>query len=578
MTRTMLLRSASIGAVLAFGLGATVAQAADKSDCTTKCAPVHHHHKPVHHVAAPNPLAGEVAELKAELASLSQRLDASNAAAQQAQASAAAAQASAAAAQASAQNDDLAIRQIPGDVSKAVAALPKPKTDALYIKGVKFTLGGFIAAESIYRSHAENADISSSYSGIPLNGATHLSGSREWRQTARQSRVSGLAEANVTPSIKLTGYGEFDFQAAAQTANSNESNSYNPRIRHLYTTANFGDYGVELLAGQTWSLATLNNNGITPRAEVTPLTIEAQYVPGFVWARQPQVRLTETLKNGLSFAVSAEQAQTNSVSGTAALNPGYAYYYNAAGGSGFNSANNVSFNDVPDFVGKVAFDQKLEGHKIHLEVLGIYRQMTSRVYNGSVYSNVSTPNGGVGFGVIAQVVPNLLDVQVSGLAGQGVGRYGSAQLPDAYADANGALRGVHERMLLAGVTLHATPAIDVYAYAGQERDQSTSYVTGSTQGGYGNPNFSNAGGCELSFTYAACSGNTKAITQYTIGFWDKAFSGDYGSFRIGAQYSHTVKDIFSGLVAASGLPTLSIAPKGDEDMFYTSIRYYPFQK
>ena len=218
MTKITLLHSAAFGALLAVGFGGAAAQAATTTDCTTKCVTTHHHHVR-HHVApaAPvvNPLVGEVAELKAELAQLSQRLDASNAAAQQAQADAAAAKAAA-------QNDDLAIRQIPGDVNSAVAALPKPKTDALYIKGVKFTLGGFIAAESIYRSHGENADISSSFSGVPLNGASHLSGTDEWRQTARQSRVSGLAEANVTPTIKLSAYGEFDFQAAAQTANSNE--------------------------------------------------------------------------------------------------------------------------------------------------------------------------------------------------------------------------------------------------------------------------------------------------------------------------------------------------------------------
>jgi hypothetical protein len=65
MTRTTLLRSASIGAVLAVGLGATAAQAADPADCTTKCVAQHHHHKVVHRAPTESPLVGEVAALKA---------------------------------------------------------------------------------------------------------------------------------------------------------------------------------------------------------------------------------------------------------------------------------------------------------------------------------------------------------------------------------------------------------------------------------------------------------------------------------------------------------------------------------
>jgi hypothetical protein len=37
----------------------------------------------------------------------------------------------------------------------------------------------------------------------------------------------------------------------------------------------------------------MNGEGIIPRKEVTPLTIDAQYVPGFTWARQPQFRIVK---------------------------------------------------------------------------------------------------------------------------------------------------------------------------------------------------------------------------------------------------------------------------------------------
>ena len=44
---------------------------------------------------------------------------------------------------------------------------------------------------------------------------------------------------------------------------------------------------------QNWSLATMNTNGITPRNENIPLTIDAQYVVGFDWQRTPQFRIAK---------------------------------------------------------------------------------------------------------------------------------------------------------------------------------------------------------------------------------------------------------------------------------------------
>ena len=38
------------------------------------------------------------------------------------------------------------------------------------------------------------------------------------------------------------GYGEFDFQAAGTTSNNNQSYSYVPRIRNLYSTLDLNDY------------------------------------------------------------------------------------------------------------------------------------------------------------------------------------------------------------------------------------------------------------------------------------------------------------------------------------------------
>src|SRR5689334_8161734 len=83
------------------------------------------------------------------------------------------------------------------------------------------TLGGFLAAEGVYRERSESADIGSSFSGIPFPNSANAHYS-ESRFTARQSRLSVLAQGNVNPDTHLAFYGEFDFLGAAQTANSHE--------------------------------------------------------------------------------------------------------------------------------------------------------------------------------------------------------------------------------------------------------------------------------------------------------------------------------------------------------------------
>ena len=62
-----------------------------------------------------------------------------------------------------------------------------------------------------------------------------------------------------------------------------------------------------------WSLATQNRVGILNGTENTPLTIDAQYVAGFNWARQPAIRWVQDWNKVAWFAVSVELPQTNFV-------------------------------------------------------------------------------------------------------------------------------------------------------------------------------------------------------------------------------------------------------------------------
>jgi hypothetical protein len=159
------------------------------------------------------------------------------------------------------------------------------------------------------------------------------------------------------------------------------------------------------------------------------------------------------------------------------------------------------------------------------------------------------------------------------LAGKGIGRYGSAQLTDVTFDAGGNIHPISEVQALAGLTLHATPALDVYLFAGQEKESAQPYdltVGAVTTGyGYGNPLYSNAG-CVSETAKGGCVGNTRLIEQGTFGFWYKPYIGNYGKIQWGLQYSHTERKAFSGSAA------LDITPIADDNMVFASFRYYPF--
>jgi len=508
-------------------------------------------------------MARQIQALRDQVESLQHRLDTQAAAQEQTKAAADGAAAQAAAAKAQATEIPA---QVEAQVRTAVDAA-KPKTDKIYYNGVTVTLGGFLAAESVYRSRSEQADIGSSFGAIPFNNSA-LGQTSELRFTARQSRFSALAEGDVNPDTHLAFYSEVDFLGAAQTANSNESNSFTPRIRTMYGTVDWNNLGLHFLAGQSWSLITLNSKGIAPRTEIPPPAIDAQYVPGFTWTRQPQIRLTKDFNKQVWAAVSLENPQTTFYTGANALPATVHLNYNAPAGSLFNSANTMSLNRLPDVVAKIAVDPSFAHRTAHLEAYGLYRSFYERLN----YSNQSASGAGFGAGLIVPLIPKILDFQVSGLAGKGIGRYGSGQLADVTFDPAGNIRPISEIEAMAGLTLHPTPKLDIYLFAGEEKDSAQSYDlttgTGAVVGyGYGNPLYSNSG-CVSETATGGCAGNTRLIQQGTAGFWYRPYAGSFGRIQWGLQYSHTERKAFAG---AGG-----IAPVANDNMVFGSFRYYPY--
>ena len=561
----------------------------------------HAKHRVVHATASTAPTAelmAEVKALRAQVETLQSRLDGQTGSQQATAEQLQSTQARIEAVQAKVDATDTKVAAIPTAVNTAVdKATDKARhADKFYFKGITITPGGFLELAGIYRNRFQGDDIASSFN-IPFPGQSHQSFTPESRFSARQSRLSFLAQGAPSEHTLLSMYGEFDFQGAAQTSNSNQSNSYVPRIRNVYGTVdwNRGDYGLHFLAGQNWSLLTMNSKGITPRNEVTPPQIDAQYVPGFAWARQPGVRVAaDFLDHKLWIAASAENAQTTfggtgapgfvaaslpgqSVSATlncttpnvtstctiatatAGAPPGsFQQFYNGVGGS-------LSLNRLPDFIVKAAYELSFYGHGVHLEAFGIFRSFNDH-FDGA--GNDKTDAFGYGGSINAQIVPKVLDVQFSGIGGRGIGRYGSAGLPDVTFDKEGAIHPISEVMYLGGVTLHATKMLDVYGFAGEELEFARLYDGGTS--GYGVPTANNSG-CFVetltTSTTSPCGGNTRRIRQLTGGFWDKFYQGPFGRAQVGLQYSYTERQLFAGVGGA---------PQTHNNMVFVSFRYYPF--
>jgi hypothetical protein len=478
-------------------------------------------------------------------------------------------------------------------------ARPVPTKAPLLPEGVKVTLGGFLAAESVFRQRNEAADIGSSFTGIPYPFSP-LFNENEFHASARQSRISLLLEGNLDPLQKLTGYYEMDFLGVGQSSNFNQSNSWAPRLRQAFVEYDNKGWGFHVLGGQAWSLLTQTTTGITARKENPPLTIDPNYVVGFNYARNWQIRLVEEFGPAFSAGISVE-APAAIVGGSAATGPvgtgfstpfvsgnavnGLLVNFSNVGSGGFLNGVTVTTDVAPDVIGKLAFDPGWG----HYEVFGVQRTFNDNVLNcfpvacttGSISitgspSQKTTFGGGVGGSVLVPIVQKYVDFTGNLLYGRGIGRYGSGQLPDVTIASDGSLTPLTGLTAMVGLIGHPWEGLDVYGYAGIEQVNANSFNTPAGPFGFGNPGFSN-GGCNttsgLSFSSGAApvncaaNNNNRRLSEITGGFWQNIYKGEYGRLAVGAQYEYIKRESFDGV----GGPVSTA-----DNVILTSLRYYPF--
>ncbi len=459
----------------------------------------------------------------------------------------------------------LGAEQMPG---KTPTAAEPGSPIAIHYKGITLTPGGFVAGETMWRSHTEQNDIISNFTAIPYNGdpRTKLT---EFRGSARQSRISLLADGKVGNAV-ISGYWEVDFLGAAQTGNENQATGFQGRQRQLFAQAAF-DTGWTLTVGQTWTLITMNRQGIETRREWSTATIDGQYVVGYNFARLYTARLTKSFANHAgAFAVSAENPAFlvgGSVPKNMAGMPTVSGVPGGALSTGFGSlgnGNNYTTGFAPDVIAKLALDPGWG----HYEVKGVVRFFRDHTLDGHDHKTVG---GGVGGGAILPLVKSKLDFVAQGLYGYGTARYNDSGNADLVIRPNGSLRLIRSGAALGGLETHLHPKLDVYAYAGLEYQRRTYGAQNGVQYGYGNPN-TDLSKCAANEANFACSADFKYLGQVAPGFWFRPYKGDYGILQFGMQYSYTKKIAWAGSNGAAGSPSLS--PKGEEHMAFTSFRYY----
>jgi hypothetical protein len=540
-------------------------------------------------------------------------------------------------------------------VATAAVAASKAGADenepaSIRFKGITITPGGFIAAETVTRTRAESADINTSFTNIPYPGNS-LAHVTENNFTARQSRATLLAESKIG-DVKLTGYYEGDFLGAGTTSNNRQTNSYVFRQRQVW--GQVGVAGFTFTGGQMWTLATEDRKGIQNRQELLPMMIDPNYVVGFTWARQYGFRVVKDFGGKFALAASIEGPQATiggrgfntltSTTATGVASSSQNFFINAPGQSGglFNAFDPTGYtvNKAPDFIVKAAADPGWG----HYEVFGILSVFRDRIFpcgvvgttagnlpkpatpevvacpvdgtvapSGAGAFNSTATGGGGGASLNVPLFTKKVDFGLKAVAGDGIGRYGSAQLSDLTARPDGTQALIRTTHGLARLEVHPTPKLDIYFYYGAEYAWRAAYqgyttiavtntpaipatatsgaipATSATSirlnqiGGYGSP-FANNSQCSLEkaptsqlipSTGGTCAGDIRVISEGTIGFWHKIYQGPKGGFRWGIQYSYVTKSGWSGNNSTPpAAPGPSVSPKAVDNMIWTSFRYY----
>jgi len=434
---------------------------------------------------------------------------------------------------------------------------------AIHYKKLSIIPGGFLAAESVFRTRNENSDMGSNFGELPFDGTANANLS-EFHMSARASRASVLLKTDYK-NVKFTGFAEIDWYGNT-AANDIKSNSYSPRERQLWVRLDT-QHGWSFTAGQMWSLMVRHNQGMeTGQEDSAPGDlIEGSFILGHVWERQTGFRLVKNFNNKTWIGISAENPQTTysvtnapidmfglSTSANATAPSSDVMTYSEGIASGFST------DIAPDLIAKANFEPGWG----HYEIKAIYRFFRTRE-NGVTYNAYGA---GVGWSTKSPLLHNL-DFITEGLVGEGIGRYSSGGGPDITLHPDGSPVPIRQAQVSSGFEYRPYSKLSMFAYGGNEYYQRAAYVNSNGLGvGYGSP-LTNNSQCEVEvpgYNLPTCTAQNRDINQVIGGFWYSFFKGPYGTMKFGVNYEHLRRNTW---VAVGG------QPKGQNDVVMTSVRF-----
>lgn len=530
---------------------------------------------------------------------------------------------------------DMQVKKVQADVSDVKAAvaadtLAVQKTEkkveylehpaSIAYKGATITLGGQFELVGWYRSHATMGGNATSANSIALAGqvnGAYNSRLSEFAADSRNSRIA-LRLDGKAGSTKLVGQYEADFGTEGTNSNPNQTSSWAPRLRQAYGKAEFKN-GLTIMAGQPWTLITMNRKGTDASTFWTINSIDQQTMPGIAWGRWGELRLSQQIGKNVNIALaldnpsylSAANNTTTYVSGVAAIGTGSNNNsYVSAACTAVTTATGTplvytttntcvdtplySTGLAPDLIFKAAYDDAKLGH---YEVKALGRFFRDRVVSTATVPgwNNTGLGWGVGGGAIIPVLPKKLDFLFMGLYGKGISRYQSAGNTDfVVRNTTGVID--HNMILVKGASAmfgfeaHPNAKWEINFDAGAEYYGRTTYpaaLTGTTLGGYGVPTANNVG-CYFetipttvpATTGAACTGNNRFVGDVKFNVYYDLFKGSYGILRYGTEFNYYERGTWSGtggLPNTALFPTLptgkGLAPRGNDKVVMTVMRY-----
>lgn len=460
----------------------------------------------------------------------------------------------------------------PAPVSAGAAPPPAPVSTAqapggspfsFRVGGVNFKVGGFIDFETIIRSSNAGEGAGTNFGAVPFSNTVqgHMN---DLRLTAQNTRLSLKATSNFWGN-DVTGYVETDFNGNDAGSAVVNTNSHTPRLRLAYMDVMHGPF--ELQAGQLWSWATPNRNGLSaaPEDVFTTYNYDANYIAGLTWARQAAIR--GVYHPTPNWAVGLSIENPDQFTGGEVTFP-FAFNAQLGGQSDTGSSLTVP-NVLPDIIPKVAFDGDPFGMHLHAEALGLFRAF--RITNlptvsGANFTNHTALTAAGGVNANLEVLKGVTLV-AGGMYGPGIGRYAGALGPDFVVkpvavpggfDAN--ISPVTGASGVLGAEWKITPDDLAAAYGGaaffhrnfvyDPTNPNNAFVTPNV--GFGGPNSANS--------------NSRVVKEISVDymhtFWQDP---QYGAMQAGAQFGVVVREPW---FVAPGAPKDAIAKIGFIDLRY----------